>query len=241
MQQPSSASPEFAIFKPEAARGHADHLLSTLLATIRTGIEHCLRAVPEPAHYLTNPIRVGDQVFHIPAFPNMAAQKALQVSLVQLIGDKPFNGLRRSQVDDSAIAQFPELFAALFAWEYLHPESEWKDVICHEPTRGTCGEQYPQEVFAAFQGLLHGSEESGIRFQNGERQLCFNPAYQGRVARVVADCLGVATSELCNGQEPAAVAQILLKKFPNLRGLSQQSEDVLEAMVAVLQGKESPA
>jgi hypothetical protein len=240
MQQISPASPEFAIFKTEAAREHADHLLSTLLATIRTGIEQCLHKVPEPAHYLTNAIRVRDQVFNIPAFPNAEAQKALQTSLVSLIGDSTCGGLRRSHIDDRAIAQFPELFAALFAWGYLHPESEWEDVVCHEPVQGTCGEQYPKEVLAAFQGFLRGSEESGIRFRNGEFRLCFNADYLGRTLRIIADNMAVSDSDVATLQ-PSVVVQMLVQKFPALKGLCEHSEATLEAMIAVIQGKESPA
>lgn len=242
MKQPSSAPQEFSIFAPEAEMEHADSLLKQALSEVRAAIGACMHNIPETGFRLAKPIRVGDRVFHIPEHPDKEAAQSLQNAIERIIGKEPWSGIRREEVQDAAITQYPELFAALYVWGYLHCEPEWDDVIRREPEpRDTSAEAYKRDVFQVFMGFLHGSAESGVRFISGDRQMCFNSEYQGRVARVVADCLGVATSELCNGQEPAEVAQILLKTFPNLRGLSQHPEVVLEAMMAVLQGKESPA
>ncbi len=221
---------------------HADSLLQQALCEVRTAIEACMHHIPETGFRLAKPIRVGGKVFHIPENPNKEAARALQVAIERIVGKEPWSGIRRSEVDTATVTQYPELFAALYVWGYLHREQEWDDVIQRGPEpRDTSAEAYTRDVFQVFTAFSHGSAESGIRFQSGDRQMCFNSEYQGRVARVVADCLGVAVSELCNGSEPAEVAQILLKTFPNLRGLAQHPEVVLEAMVAVLQGKESPA
>ncbi|MDO8468131.1 MAG: hypothetical protein Q7S29_00015 [Candidatus Peribacter sp.] len=242
MKQPSPAPQEFSIFAPDAATEHADSLLKQALSEVRTAIEACMHNIPETGFRLSKPMRVGGKVFHIPEYPNNDAGRSLRNAMERIIGKEPSSGIRREEIDDAAIAQHPEFFAALYVWGYLRPEQGWSDVIGREPEpHDTSAAAYQRDVLQVFTGFMHGSAESGVRFQNGDRQMCFDSTYQGRVARVIADCLGVSPADLYHGQEPAAVAQILLDAFPNLRGLSQHPAAVLEAMVTVLQGKESPA
>lgn len=243
MQQQSSTPQEFAILTPEAARTHADVLLRQALASVRAAIEACLQGTPETGNNRSSKaVRVGQKVFHITQYPNEAAAQSLLSALQTITGSKVFSGMQRAEVDDAAIARYPELFAALYVWGYLYPRDQWEDAIQWEPeSPALSSEAYRRDVLQAFTGFMHGSAESGIRFRSGDDQMCFNPVYQGRVARVIADCLAVSPSELCHGQEPADVARKLLEKFPNLRSLSQHPAAAIEAIVTVLQGKESPA
>ncbi|MFH0851914.1 MAG: hypothetical protein V1876_04165 [Candidatus Peregrinibacteria bacterium] len=242
MQQSPRTPQEFSVFTPDAAKQHADTLLQQALTSVRTAVEACLQHAPERGCRLSRTVRVGQQLFHVPPFPNETAAQSLLSALQAATGSHVCSGLQRAEVDDAAIARHPGLFAALYAWGHLYPHDQWEDVIQYEPEpSATSSEAYRRDVLQVFTGFMHGSAESGIRFRSGDDQMCFDPAYQGRVARVVADCLGVPPEDLCHGQEPAAVARQLLQAFPNLRSLSQHPEVVLEAMVTVLQGKESPA
>lgn len=242
MNQSPYSPPEFAILTPEAAQKHADTLLRQALADVRAAVEACLQGTPETGNRLSKAVRVGQEVFHIPDRPNAAAAQSLLEAIKVITGTMISWGVKRAEVDDTAITRHPQIFAALYVWGYLYDPKEWENVIRWEPEPpAASGEAYKRDVLQVFTGFMHGSAESGIRFRSDDDQMCFNPVYQGRVARVIADCLGMSPSELCHGQEPAEVAQKLLEAFPNLRSLSPHPEAVLEAVVTVLQGKESPA
>ena len=237
---------DFKPFESGAAEMYANLLLRDQLADIRTALEECLRAIPDPGVPLTVSIEVYGQMYHVPAHPNSEALRRLASSLHPILGPFTFDGqqyqrtkrkpdrLLRSGMSNDAITQHPELFAALFAWGYLHPEEEWEDVIRMAPSQMVTGEQYRADVLRTFTAFLHGSPESGIRFNVGDRQFCFNPDAQGYVARVIALCCVVSPSEICL-LERGEVVRMILQKHPDLRGIDSDATTVIEAMVAVIQ------
>lgn len=167
--------------------------------------------------------------------PNAAAIRSLNEELQAVFGSLPHDGLKRREVDAAAIVQYPELFAALFAWGFLHPEEEWGDVIRweREPS-GTCREADKRDTLRVFAGFSHGEQECGISFQSGDRRLYFDSAYQGRVARVMADCMETAPLDLCR-LDRVAIVDELLQTYPQLDGLFPDARTVLEAMVEIIQ------
>jgi hypothetical protein len=235
MKQAPRAPQEFAILTPEAKRERATALLTQALAEIRGMIGACLSGVPETGGRLAKPVRVGGRVFHIPLNPNAAAIRSLNEALQTVFGSWPHDGLRRSEVEDAAIGRHPELFAALFAWGYLHPEEEWGDAILweREPS-GTCREVDKRDALRVFAGFAHGEQESGIPFQSGDRRLYFDSAYQGRVARVMTDCMEAAPRELCRLSRMAIVGE-LFQTYPQLERLFPDARTVVEAMVEIIQ------
>lgn len=236
MRQAPHISQEFNILTPEAAQKHAAVLLEQALIKIRAAISHCVSGVPEiSCGRLAKPVRVGSTVFHIPLNPDAAAARSLDEELRAVFGSWPQGGLRRNEVGTTVIVQYPRLFAALYAWGYLNPEREWADVINWvREAPCTAGEAGERDILQVFKGFAHGEQAYGIVFQSDNQRLCFNPDYQGRVARVMADCMEVDPRELCRF-ERRKIVDALFQAHPRLVGLFPGPRSVLEAMVEVIQ------
>ncbi|MDD5041109.1 MAG: hypothetical protein PHX87_00295 [Candidatus Peribacteraceae bacterium] len=241
MEQSPRAPKEFAILTPEAAQREADILLKQALAAVREVVETCLHGIPAPRRRLAKPVRVGGTVFRVPDTPSDSAEHSLSYALQAVFGSKTPVGIQRAEVSTEAIARHAELFAALYAWGYLYPEEEWEDVIQWEPEPPcTASEANRRDILQVFTGFAHGSDGDGIAFQSGDQRMCFNPAYQGRVARVIADCMEVAPQDICR-LERMEVVHALLETYPQLGNLFPDPGMTLEAMVEIVQKGESAA
>lgn len=240
MNTPAAVQPpekSFDILQPEAARALGEALLKRQLEAVRSAIEHCLHAVPGLGNSLMTAIDVYGHVYRIPAHPNQVVRAQLYDAIASLIGTSPSGGIQRQQVSDDAIARHPEFFAALYAWGYLYPEEEWNDVINAVPSRQSVTEELNADVLRVFFSFLHGSEESGLHFNIGDRQLCFDTAATGLVMGVIAHCSGESLSNICR-LDPGKTAKALLEKYPDLHTLDRDAQGVLEAVVVVCGGRQ---
>lgn len=232
MDQVQHLPQEFDVFTPEASRQKADALLRRALTGIRSAVEACLHSAAEK-QLPAKKVRVGDRAFPVPeiACPDFAS--ALGLAMKTIAGPSMLWGLRRSEVTNEAIAQYPQVFAALYAWGYLYPQQAWEDVIRWEDSPKETAEN-ASEVLQVFIGFLHGTEGSGIRFRSGGSALCFDSSYQGRIAEVMAACMQITVQELCR-LDRMTVVNALLRTHPALKRLCEDPRKVLEAMVEVVQ------